>query len=71
MNIDPNGTWSWKKFWRGFGITAGIVAAAVGALVGLGIGLFIDWILSWEYKGKSLINHLQDTVYGFFKKLFA
>lgn len=37
MNIDPNGTWSWKKFWRGFGITAGIVAAAVGALVGLGL----------------------------------
>lgn len=19
MNVDPNGTWSWKKFWKGVG----------------------------------------------------
>ena len=28
MNVDPNGTWSWKKFWRGIGAVV-IFAAAV------------------------------------------
>ena len=35
MNIDPNGTWSWKKFWKGVGnfVAAVVVVAAVTALV--------------------------------------
>ena len=53
MNIDPNGTWSWKKFWRTVGavavaaVTVVAVAAvtvvtggsALPVLVGAGIGL--------------------------------
>ena len=42
MNIDPEGTWSWKKFWKGLAILAiGIVAvAAVAAITALSGGSF-------------------------------
>ncbi len=52
MNIDPNGTWSWKKFWRGVigvatvigatlvtAFTAGFAAAALGIALGVGNAL--------------------------------
>ncbi len=39
MNIDPNGTWSWKKFWNNFKKVA-TIALAVGAVVG-GIALSV------------------------------
>lgn len=56
MNIDPEGTWSWKKFWKIFAVVAvGIVAvAAVAAitalsggslgavLIGAGVGAFVS-----------------------------
>ena len=40
MNIDPEGTWSWKKFWKIFAVVAvGIVAvAAVAAITALSGG---------------------------------
>ncbi len=37
MNIDPNGTWSWKKFWKktvGWVATAAIAIAGVALVVG-------------------------------------
>ena len=39
MNIDPNGTWSWKKFWKNVGKVA-IGVAAIAAVAG-GIALTI------------------------------
>lgn len=40
MNVDPEGTWSWKKFWKIFAVVAvGIVAvAAVAAITALSGG---------------------------------
>ena len=38
MNVDPNGTWSWKKFWRGVVVVVGAAAAVVVTVCTLGAG---------------------------------
>ena len=68
MNIDPNGTWSWKKFWRGVvGAVAGValvtvvVASAVvtggTSLVAIGVGFAIGATASVVTQGiTNVIN---------------
>ena len=38
MNIDPNGTWSWKKFWRGVGGWLAVGIATVAAVAAIVVG---------------------------------
>lgn len=37
MNVDPSGTWSWNKFWKGLAITFVVVAGIAAVIVSGGI----------------------------------
>ena len=44
-----------------------VIVAIVGFAVGIGIGI----LLEWQVNGKSIIDHIRDGVYNFWKWLFG
>ena len=63
MNIDPNGTWSWKKFWRGVvaavavvGITVATVFTAGAATVALGAVIGASVSAAWSIGAQLVAN---------------
>ncbi|MBQ9714429.1 MAG: hypothetical protein IJV83_03820 [Clostridia bacterium] len=42
MNIDPNGTWSWKKFWKGVGGWLAVGIGTVLSVVAIAAGTIIS-----------------------------
>ena len=39
MGYDPDGTWNWSKFWRGFGMLVTAVTAVALAVTTFGAGI--------------------------------
>ena len=44
-----------------------VIGAAVGFAIGIGIGFLFDW----QINGKSIIEHIEDGIYNFWKWLFG
>lgn len=72
MRVDENGNawWHWL-FGALVVVAATIVTAGVAAGAALAIGTAVGFLLELEINGKSIIDHIRDAVYDFWKWLLG
>lgn len=47
------------------------LGTAIGAVVGFVVGLLFGWLLEIQINGKSIIEHIRDGIYSFWRWLFG